>query len=145
MRIDYSAFEKAITQLEKSVRYYRSDMGERDADMKEQFRAAVIQAFEYTYELGNKMLRRQLAQIVTNPSELKELNYLDLVRTAKQAGLIRDVPHFRVYREMRNITSHTYDEDKALEVVAVIDPFLADMHMLLDELRKRNKGEDYVK
>lgn len=138
MKIDYSPFEKALTQLEKSVSFYHSEMAEENDDLKEQFRAAVIQAFEYTYELAFKMIRRQLAQIVANPSELYELNFMDLMRQAKEAGLIREVPSFREYREKRNITSHTYDEDKAAEIVAVIDRFLQDMHFVLDELRHRN-------
>jgi len=101
---------------------------------------AVIQAFEYTYELAYKKIRRQLEQIVANPSELKEINFMDLMRSAKEAGLISEVPNFRVYREKRNITSHTYDEDKAVEIVSVVDSFLQDMHFLLNELKKRNSN-----
>lgn len=142
MIIDYSPFEKAIKQLEKSVYFYRSDLAEENWELKEQFRAAIIQAFEYTYELAYKMIRRQLGEIVANPAELKEINFIDLMRNAKEAGLIKDVPVFRVYREMRNITSHTYNADKAEDIVAVIDSFIVDMRYLLSELEKRNSGID---
>lgn len=113
-------------------------MAEENNDLKEQFRAAVIQAFEYTYELCYKMIRRQLEQIVPNPSKLKEMNFMDLMRNAKEAGLISEAPNFRIYREKRNITSHAYDEDKVVEIISVIDSFLQDMLFLLNELKKRN-------
>jgi nucleotidyltransferase substrate binding protein (TIGR01987 family) len=138
MKIDYTPFEKAIAQLEKSVGFYNSEMADENYDLKEQFRAAVIQAFEYTYELAYKMIRRQLEQIVPNPAELKEISFMDLIRTGKEAGLVREAPNYREYREKRNITSHTYDEDKAEEIISVIDPFLQDMRFLLNELKKRN-------
>ncbi len=142
MKLDYSPFEKAIAQLEKSVSFYHSQMAEENDDLKEQFRAAVIQAFEYTYELAVKMIRRQLEQIVANPSELREINFMDLIREAKEAGLIREAPNFREYREKRNITSHTYDANKALEILTVIDGFLQDMRFVITELKKRNNGAD---
>jgi len=140
MKIDFSPFEKALGQLEKSLNYYYSEMAENDSDLKEQFRAAVIQAFEFTYELAYKMIRRQLAQIVPYPAELKEMNFMDLIRDANEAGLIIEAPHFRIYREKRNITSHTYDENKAAEIISIIGMFLNDMKYLLNELKKRNDG-----
>jgi len=137
--LDTSTFERALAQLEKSYDYLHSDRAREDSDLREQFRAAAIQAFEYTYELAVKMIRRQLGQIVANPAELREMAFLDLMRTAVDAGLIREAPPFRVYREMRNMTSHTYDSERAEEVVAVIDDFMHDLRFLLEELRKRNR------
>lgn len=140
--LDSSAFGRAIAQLEKSYDYLHSPLSRGDADLREQFRAATIQAFEYTYELGVKMIRRQLEQIVANPAELRELAFMDLMRTAAEAGLIREAPPFRIYRETRNITSHAYNAERAEEVVQVIDDFLHDMRFLLEELRERNRGTD---
>lgn len=137
-----SSFEQAISQLEKSYDYLHSSLSQADPELREQFRAATVQAFEYTYELAVKMIRRQLGQIVANPAELREIAFLDLMRTAAEAGLIREAPPFRIYREMRNITSHTYDADRAEEVVQVIDDFLHDVRFLLEELRKRNRETD---
>lgn len=142
MKLDYSPFEKAIAQLQKSLNFYNSQLAKDNQDLKEQFRAAVIQAFEYTYELAYKMIRRQLAQIVPNPSELKEINFIDLMRNAQEAGLIRKAPDFQQYREKRNLTSHTYDVDKATEIISIIVPFLDDMRYLLRELEKRNSIAD---
>ena len=138
MKIDVSVFEKAIRQIEKSRTFLRSDMAQKNAELYEQFRAAAIQAFEYTYELSLKMIRRQLAQIVDNPSELREMAFMDFIRTAYGAGLVCDVSAFKIYREKRNITAHTYDAGKAEAIIEVLDSFLRDVHYILEELKKRN-------
>ena len=88
------------------------------------------------------MIRRQLRQIVANPAELQEMAFMDLIRTAADAGLVRNVPPFKVYRDKRNITSHTYDLEKAEEVVGVVDDFLSDVHFVLEELERRNREAD---
>lgn|GEM_PF-2373521 len=53
-------------------------------------------------------------------------------------GLVKNVPPYRIFREKRNITSHTYDEAKAQEVVAILQDFLVEMNFLLNELKRRN-------
>ncbi len=138
MKIDSSALEKAVSQLEKSRAFLHSDMGRKNKDLYEQFRAAAIQAFEYTYELALKMVRRQLEQIVANPSEIREMTFMDFIRTAYEAGLVREAPAFKIYREKRNITAHTYNADKAEEILTVLDPFLKDARYILGEIKKRN-------
>lgn len=138
MKIDCSALEKAIEQLEKSKGFLRSEMARKNKDLYEQFRAAAIQAFEYTYELALKMIRRQLDQIVANPQELREMVFMDFIRTAHEAGLVRDVPAFKIYREKRNITTHTYDAGKAEDILSVLEPFLRDVRYVLENVKKRN-------
>ncbi len=138
MKLDTSAFEKALSQLEKSLNYLHSDLALQDPGLREQFRAATIQTFEFSYELGTKMLRRQLEQIAANPAEIREMVFMDMIRTGAEAGLVQHVPNYRVYREKRNMTSHTYDEDKAQEVLAVLGDFLQEMYFLRDELKRRN-------
>lgn len=142
MTIDFSPFQKALAQFTKSLTYYHSELARENEDLKEQFRAAVIQAFEYTYELGIKMIKRQLAQIVPTPSELKEMNFMDLIRLAQESGIVKEALPFRTYREMRNITSHTYDEDKAEAILSITDAFLQDMQYVLSELKRRNSDTD---
>ena len=140
--LDCSALERAVAQLETSYSFLHSPLSDERPDLREQFRSATIQAFEYTYELAYKMIHRQLARIVATPAELPELAFMDLMRTAAEAGLLRAAPPFKVYREMRNLTSHTYNADRAEEVVAVVDDFLHDVRFLLEELRERNRETD---
>jgi nucleotidyltransferase substrate binding protein (TIGR01987 family) len=117
MKLDISPFEKALSQLEKSLEYLNSDLARQDAGLREQFRAATSQAFAYSYELGTKMLRRQLEQIAANPAEIREKVFMDLIRTGAEAGLVQQVPPYRVFREKRNMTSHTYDEANILRAL----------------------------
>ena len=138
MKLYYSTLEKAMAQLEKSLAYLDSEMSRDDPDLRMQFRAASIQAFEYTYELAVKMIRRQLEQIVSNPAELREMVFMDLIRSASEAGLVKDVPAYKVFREKRNITSHTYDDAKAEYVLSGIDVFVDNTRFLLRELKRRN-------
>lgn len=140
MKIDLSAFEKALKQLEKSLTFLHSELSRNNPDLYEQFRAAVIQAFEYSFELAIKMVRRQLEQIVINPGELREMVFMDLMRTAFEAGLVREVTPFKVYRELRNITSHTYDGTQAEKIIAVMEDFREDMDFIINQLRARNQG-----
>lgn len=138
MKLDYSALESAVAQLQTSFDYLHGDLARHDAGLREQFRAATIQAFEFSYELAIKMIRRRLTQIVANPSELRELHFADLMRDAADAGIIRDAASYRMYRELRNRTSHAYDANRAEETVAEMDQFLRDMRLLLQALRERN-------
>ena len=138
MKLDYSSLVSAVSQLQKSFDYLQSDLARNDADLREQFRAATIQAFEFSYELAVRMIRRQLAQIIANPDALREIDFADLMRDAADAGIVRDAPSYLRYRELRNRTSHTYNVDRAEETAAAMDEFLRDMHLLLQELGKRN-------
>lgn len=140
MVLDLTHLEKAAFQLEKSLQYLNSDLAASDRDLRDQFRAAAIQGFEFTYELAVKMLRRQLEQIVPSPAELRAMAFMDLIRTGAEAGLVEDVARYRLYREKRNITSHTYDEERAEEILSVLEVFLADVRFLLAQLRIRNRA-----
>jgi|SRR5665213_1096717 len=136
--LDYSPLENALAQLEKSFAYLNSDAARNDSDLHQTFRAATIQAFEFTYELATKMILRQLEEIVANPAELRKVAFMDFIRTAADSGLVREAPPFRIYREKRNITSHTYNEESAEEVVAIIPDFITDIRFVLAELKRRN-------
>jgi len=138
MKLSVTPVEKALNQLEKSLHFLDSPLSQNNADMREQFRAASIQAFEFTYELIVKMIRRQLEQSALAPQEIRELDFMQLMRTAQDSGLIRDSLQFRSYREMRNITSHSYDEEKAEQIVNGLHVFVADAHFVLENLKKRN-------
>jgi len=136
--LDLTPLEKSLSLLEQSLAYLHSDLAASDEGLRAQFRSACIQAFEFTYEVGMKMLRRQLELIVINPSELREMAFMDLIRSAADAGLLNEVSRFRLYLEKRNITSHTYDEGRAEEVLSILPDFKRDLEFLLAELRRRN-------
>jgi nucleotidyltransferase substrate binding protein (TIGR01987 family) len=139
MTLDVSSLRNALTALEKSLKFLASDMG-KDPDLREQFRAAAIQAFEFTHELAFKMLKRQLEQMSADPAAIDTMGYMDVIRTSAEAGLITDIARYRDYREKRNITSHTYDQAKAEQIVSVLKDFQDDVRHLLSELERRNRA-----
>jgi nucleotidyltransferase substrate binding protein (TIGR01987 family) len=138
MKLDITPIQKALAQLEKSLAFYHSDIARKDPEIREQFRAACIQAFEFNYELAYKFIRRQLAQIVPSPQSLVQMAFPDLIRSAADAGMIPDVKRFLIYRDKRNLSSHAYDIKKAEEVISVLSDFLKDMQFLVSELKRRN-------
>ncbi len=141
MRLDLTSLRSALAALEKSIGFLNSELAE-NADLREQFRAAAIQAFEFTHEVAFKMLKRQLERMAADPAAIDKMAYMDVVRSGAEAGLIADVARFRNYRENRNITSHTYDHTKAEQIEAVLNDFRDDVRYLLAELERRNRAVD---
>ena len=136
--LDVSALEKAIAQLEEALQYCASDLAARDDKLALHLRAGAIQAFEFTYELSLKMLKRYLTFTAENPNIVNELSFNELIRIGYEKGLIlSELVTWKEFRKDRGTTSHTYDEIKAKEVFDNIDFFLQDAKYLLDQLIKR--------
>jgi nucleotidyltransferase substrate binding protein (TIGR01987 family) len=133
--IDYEPLARSIEQLQTSLRYRQSDLALNDKELGKQFRAAAIQAFEFCFEIGIKMLRRRLEDILTT-SEVERLSFRDLLRTSAEKGFIDDPQAWFRYREMRNITAHSYDEAKAEMIASVLPEFADRAQFLLQELQR---------
>ena len=130
MSIDFSPLEKAITSLNRALDRARNAQGD------EELRDACIQRFENTFELCWKMLKRQLEQDLPNPSEVDGFSYRHLFRIGAEHGLVQDVEAWFDYRERRNITSHTYDEEKAARVFEALPAFAGHAGKLLACLKE---------
>jgi len=63
-------------------------------------------------------------------------------RSGGERGLLRDVDAWMVFRDKRNITSHTYNASTAADVAAVIPGFAQHAQALLDQLQ--TKGGDHA-
>jgi nucleotidyltransferase substrate binding protein (TIGR01987 family) len=100
--------------------------------------AGVIQSIEFVYELGIKTMKRIMEAQAASASEIDQLAFRDLLRTAAEMGLIDDVLAWFRYRDMRNITSHTYDQAKAQQVLLSATPFLCDARKLLERIEASN-------
>lgn len=123
-----------ITPLRNAV----ASLGTALAQPKNEFiRDAVIQRFEYTYELAWKMLRRQLVEDL-GAEAVTPLSRQDLFRLAAEHGLIADPLPWFAYHKARNITSHTYNETVAEEVYQAAQSFLGDAEGLLRALGTSN-------
>jgi nucleotidyltransferase substrate binding protein (TIGR01987 family) len=137
MKLDFTSLRDSLAALEKSLGFLYSDMA-KDTGLREQFRNSAIQCFEFTHEVAFKMLKRQLEQMAADPAGIDAMTYMDIVRSGAEAGLVQNVDRYKIYREKRNITSHTYDGNKAEGIVAVLGEFRDDIRYLLAELEKRN-------
>ena len=140
LHLDLQALYKAIDQLKTSLAYYHSELAQNDANLARQFIAASIQAFEYTYELSIKFLRRYLKMTEPSAKVIAEMTFSDLIRLASTKGLLLNPwPTWKEYRDKRNITSHTYDEKKADLVMTIIPDFLREAEYLSKQLREHIK------
>ena len=100
-------------------------------------RAGIVQYFELTRELTEKMIQEQLqlSEIVANP---KKISFACLMCEAKKAGLIHNPDAYTYYKFLRNKMSHSYNCELAEEAVADMPKFLKDVRLLIKELRRRN-------
>lgn len=130
MPIDFSPLEKAINSLNRALVRALAAQGD------EELRDACILRFEYTFELCWKMLKRQLEQELPNQSEVDGFSYRHLFRVGAERGLVHDVEAWFDYRERRNITSHTYDEEKAAKVFEALPAFAGHAAELLACLKE---------
>jgi len=137
MDIDYTPLEKAINQLETSLRYANSDMAQQDSGLFEQLRNSVIQCFEFTYELSHKMLKRYIEEGTASAAALDIQSFQNLIRIGNEEGLLRsDWRKWKAYRQARNESSHTYNLDKAEQVYLIVPDFLLEAKYLYQELTK---------
>ena len=129
MAVDISPLQNAMLRLEEVLVRFRQDPADTIV------RDALIQRFEFTYDLTPKMLRRVLASRSDTPEDIDRLSFPGLMRTAFEQGLVdKDWTEWLDYRDKRNITSHTYDEGKAREVVDAIPAFFDRARVLVEGL-----------
>jgi nucleotidyltransferase substrate binding protein (TIGR01987 family) len=142
MKIDFSSLASAIGQLEKSLKYAGSDIAQQDDELFEQLRNSVIQCFEFTYELSWKMLKRYLEETAATPEEIDAGTFQNLIRRGNEKGLLRsDWIQWKIYRQARTDSSHTYDGDKAEAVYAIAPDFLDEARYLYQQLTSRKLEE----
>ncbi len=132
MTLDLTALENAVARFDEGLK----TLGEHPEDTL--MRDGVIQRFEFTYELAHKMLKRYLETASANPAVFDSMAFADLIRTASEQGLLLNGwDAWRTYRHARSLTSHTYDEAKAVQVAAGLSGFLEEARFLLAQLKAR--------
>ncbi len=124
-KLDLTPFSRSIAALRKVV---RMDLGD------DVVRDAAIKRFEFTYELAWKMMKRHMEW--AGQSDLATLPRRELFRMAARFSLIEDPARWFTYHEGRNLTSHTYDEDNARKVVALLKDFVKDVGTLQKALKE---------
>lgn len=130
--IDLTSPRKALAQLSEALAFWHG-CAEGDA-LKPHLRSAVIQSFEFTYELAVRSTRRVLIERAESADLVNDLSFNDLLHRALDAGLPMQLDTWRHWRDLRNATSQAYDEDRANEVALAAADFAADVGLLLKAL-----------
>ncbi len=114
-KIDFRAFNKAYSSLDEGVTQAKTDLE----------KAGAIQRFEYSYELSWKFLKRVLAYRGISLNSPREV-----FRKAFQEQLIEDPKKWFKFLNYRNLTVHTYNENTAEEIFAILPEFKNEMYKL---------------
>lgn len=120
----FDNYQKAFLLLERALTIARPSEVER---------GGIIQFYEMAFELAWKLMKDYLEQLgftVNSPR--------DAIKQAFQATILDDGQLWMDALIDRNLTTHTYDENKALEVVAKIR---ADYFPALQQLHRRMSSE----
>jgi len=138
MTIDVSSLSNAIAQLDEALTYAASKLAASDPRLARHLRAASIQAFEFTYELTIKTLKRYLTTTDPSPDTIDEFDFSALVRAGFERGLLsEEIAAWRNFRRDRGTTSHAYDNNKAQAVFDHIPRFLREACFLRDQINAR--------
>jgi hypothetical protein len=82
MIVDFSSLEKALGRFGEIIdRYNRERDGLAVQD-------AVVQRFEYTYELAYRTLKRFLEAASENPGEIDLMSFQNIIRLGNEKGLL---------------------------------------------------------
>ena len=137
--IDLHHLRKALATLVEASQFWFAQPAA--SPLKPHLRSAVVQSFEFTYELSIRMLRRVLIERSAVADLVADLSFNDLLRKAADAELLADPPTWRAWREMRNTTSRAYDEVKAHAVAMNAARFAADAAALLSAMERSLANE----
>lgn len=106
----FENYKKAFAQLKEAMEL----MDVRELSKLE--KQGTIQAFEYTHELAWKMLK----DFLEYKGNADIYGSKDAVRNSFKLGIIQDGDSWMQMIKSRNLTSHTYDENTADEIVFLI-------------------------
>jgi nucleotidyltransferase substrate binding protein (TIGR01987 family) len=140
-RLDITSLKNAFAALERIAAVYQQE-AQKQADDNEHegiiegLRAGLIQAFEFTYELCWKFMKRWLEYNVSRDA-VDGIPRRELFRLAAENALIADVKPWFDFHEDRNRTSHMYDEAIAAAVHQTALAFVPYAKDFLERLERR--------
>ena len=125
-------WRQRFQNYEKSFSYLEQAIDIEDPEIVE--RAGLIQFFEMTFELAWKMLKDYLE----GQGFLDVNSPRSVLKKAFESGLINDGHRWLQCLQDRNLTSHTYNEEIAVEIETPIRqtyyPLLRQLHQTFKEL-----------
>jgi nucleotidyltransferase substrate binding protein (TIGR01987 family) len=106
----FANYQKALLQLQSAV-----DLS-KQRSLSQLEKQGVIQAFEFTHELAWNMLK----DFLQDQGNQNIKGSKDATREAFKVGLIQDGEQWMAMIQSRNISSYTYDERTAEQLVDAI-------------------------
>jgi nucleotidyltransferase substrate binding protein (TIGR01987 family) len=122
-------FQAILQQFERAVGKF-SDVLEQEKN--EYMRDSAIQRFEFTFELAWKTLKAFLEE-----QGITVYSPRDSFKGAFQVGLIDEEITWLEMIELRNLTTHTYNESTAEEIYDALPRILVLYKKLLENLKAR--------
>jgi nucleotidyltransferase substrate binding protein (TIGR01987 family) len=119
--IDIESFLKARNVFER----FRKNLN------TEQEKAGAVQAFEFSYELAWKTMKRVLERRGLDVGSPK-----DTFRKAALEHLIDDPEVWFNFQQKRNLTTHTYNEIYVDKIISSFEGFSAALTALVQNLEK---------
>ena len=121
-------FDKAFSQLKEAVELAR----------RRQLSKLEAQGFEYTHELGwntlKDFLEKHGAQILYRSK--------DTTRVTFRAGLIENGEIWMAMIQSRNLTTHTYNESTAAQIVkAILEVYFAEFQEFQVKIQRLKREE----
>jgi nucleotidyltransferase substrate binding protein (TIGR01987 family) len=136
--IELAPMAKAVASLTESLRLVQECKEPAASPIRLLMQRGLIQAFEYNYEMAVGMMTRYLRETSPDPDKHDLGVFQELIRVADERQLLLSpFARWKAFRHARNMTSHTYDETKALTVVALIPDFEREVVHLLSRLREK--------
>lgn len=131
-KLDLTSFEKALNSLFEVIEIYKKDTSNLIT------RDSMIQRFEYTYSISLKMIKRYFKTGAFVFENIESMTFNEMIRQANKMGLLdSNLEKWDNYRLKHNLTPHTYDEQIAIEVVAVIEDFANDSKFLYNKIKEK--------
>ncbi len=125
--LDLTSLKNAISTFDEIIERYEHEYDDNA------IRDAVIQRFEYTYSLTVKTLMRYIK--LNSPEADDVLTFNETIREANKFGLLlSDLEKWSIFRQKMNLSSHTYNENVANDIVSIVKEFNKEVHYILQKL-----------
>ena len=130
----FENYKKALTQLKEAIELIKT---RKLSNLEKQ---GTIQAFEYTHELAWKLLK----DFLEYKGNTDIYGSKDAVRNAFKLGILENGEIWMQMIKSRNITSHTYDEYTADEIILLIKDIYFDEFEKFEKKMENLKSKESV-
>ena len=136
-KLDISAFKKAVQAFDYVLAFACKVEAKPTLEFyeRETACAAVIQHFEFSYELCWKTMKRYIEMDIGSDADI--LTRKDIFRISAEKQLISNFDKWIEFHRARNKTSHIYDEQVADEVYQIAKTFSDYLHKFVETIEKR--------